>query len=111
MTDTALEAPGTAARAKPVPLLSRRYTLELRQQMALPKQALILALAVAAGLVISAAILVAAGVPANELLNEFVMQTLVDRQSVEFLSEQAEQVRLVNCPVYIAPWIGRRFPE
>jgi anti-anti-sigma regulatory factor len=37
--------------------------------------------------------------------------TLVDRQSVEFLSEQADQVRLVNCPVYIAPWIGRRFAD
>ena len=38
--------------------------------------------------------------------------TLVDRQSVEFLSEQSfEQVRLVNCPCYIQPWIGQRFLE
>lgn len=34
--------------------------------------------------------------------------TLVDRQSIEFLSEQSlEQVRLVNTPCYIQPWLGR----
>lgn len=37
--------------------------------------------------------------------------TLVDRQSIAFLSEQVGQVRLVNCPVYIAPWIGRRLAD
>ena len=38
--------------------------------------------------------------------------TLVDRQSLLFLSEQSiELVRLVNCPCYIQPWIGRSIAE
>lgn len=102
MTDAAISAPAAAARAKHVPLFARRYTLELRQLMALPRQALILALAVAAGLAISAAILVAAGVPANELLNEFVMQTLVDKQSLLAVLFQAAPMILVGIGAAIA---------
>ena len=34
--------------------------------------------------------------------------TLVDRPSLQFLAAQArEDVRLVNCPEYIQPWIFR----
>jgi anti-anti-sigma regulatory factor len=34
--------------------------------------------------------------------------TLVDRPSLQFLAEQSrEDVRLVNCPEYIQPWIFR----
>lgn len=34
--------------------------------------------------------------------------TLLDRHCVMFLAEQTrEDVRLVNCPVYIAPWIAK----
>ena len=34
--------------------------------------------------------------------------TLLDRHSVSFLAEQRrDDVRLVNCPVYIEPWIER----
>ncbi|MGH9558682.1 MAG: STAS domain-containing protein [Bryobacteraceae bacterium] len=34
--------------------------------------------------------------------------TLVDRPSLQFLAEQArEDVKLVNCPEYLEPWIGR----
>ena len=33
--------------------------------------------------------------------------TLVDRKTVQYFSEQAEaDVKLVNCPVYLQPWIG-----
>jgi hypothetical protein len=32
--------------------------------------------------------------------------TLVDRKAVEYISEQAAQdVKLVNCPVYLRRWI------
>ena len=64
------------------PLLARRYTLEVRQQMAWYWQALVIALALVVGMLISAAILVSAGVPAGELLNEFVILTLFDSQSL-----------------------------
>jgi hypothetical protein len=38
--------------------------------------------------------------------------TLVDRQSVEFLSGQSnDHVHLINCPCYIEPWIGRQLVE
>ncbi|MDQ7999448.1 MAG: ABC transporter permease [Pseudomonadota bacterium] len=102
MTDTAIHAPAAPVHARPVPLFARRYTLELRQQMAVPTQALILALAIVAGLAISAAILVAAGVPAHELLNEFVMQTLVDRQSLQAVLFQAAPMILVGIGAALA---------
>jgi len=34
--------------------------------------------------------------------------TLVDRKAVEYFSEQAEQdVKLVNCPIYLRRWIRK----
>ena len=74
------------------PLFSRRYTLEIRQQLAWPWQALILGLALLLGLGLSAAILVLAGVPAGELLNEFVIATLFDAQSLQATLFQAAPV-------------------
>ncbi len=78
------------------PLAGRRFALEVRQQMAWPRQALILAVSLAIGLGISAAILVAAGVPADELLNEFVLQTLFDLQSLQAVLFQAAPMILVG---------------
>jgi simple sugar transport system permease protein len=93
-TSVALKsAPSPARRG---PLASRRYALELRQQMAWPKQALILAISLAIGFGISAAILVAAGVPAGELLDEFVLHTLFDLQSLQAVLFQAAPMILVG---------------
>lgn len=86
----------TASPAQRGALTSRRYALELRQQMAWPKQALILANSLAIGFGISAAILVAAGVPAGELLNEFVLHTLFDLQSLQAVLFQAAPMILVG---------------
>lgn len=61
----------------------RRFALEIRQDMPAKNQAVILGAALLLGLVISAAILVAAGVPAADLFNEFVVSTLLDKQSLE----------------------------
>jgi hypothetical protein len=34
--------------------------------------------------------------------------TLVDRPSIQFLAAQArENIKLINCPEYIEPWIAR----
>ena len=34
--------------------------------------------------------------------------TLVDRKTVQYFSEQAQQnIKLVNCPVYLRRWIGQ----
>ncbi|HEX8542843.1 MAG TPA: ABC transporter permease [Pseudomonas sp.] len=78
------------------PLLARRYALEIRQQLAWYWQALIIALALAVGLGISAAILVGAGVPAEELLNEFVVLTVLDPQNFKSVLFQAAPMILVG---------------
>jgi simple sugar transport system permease protein len=92
----------TEARKRPEPLLSRRYTLEVRQQMAKPRQALVLGLAVLTGLLISGLILAAAGVPAQELLNEFVVSTLFDQQSLQAVLFQASPMIMVGLAASIA---------
>ena len=89
------QATSEAKRAKQ-PLLSRRYALEIRQQLAWHWQALIIGLALLLGLGISAAILVAAGVPAGELLNEFVILTVFDAQSLKAVLFQASPMILVG---------------
>ena len=71
------------------PWLARRYTLEIRQQLGWAWQALIIALALAFGLAICAAILIGAGVPAAELLDEFVVLTVLDPQNLKAVLFQA----------------------
>lgn len=78
------------------PLASRRYALEIRQQMAWHWQALILAVSLVIGLGISAAILIAAGVPGGELLDEFVILTLFDAQSLRAVLFQAAPIVMVG---------------
>ena len=91
-------APVTSRR----PLASRRFALELRQQMPWRRQALILGVSLIIGMGVSAAILVAAGVPANELLNEFVLQTLFDKQSIQAVLFQAAPMILVGIAASMA---------
>ncbi len=104
MADAAVTMPAsTAVPTTPRrPLASRRFALELRQQMAWHRQALILAVSLAIGMGVSAAILVAAGVPANELLNEFVLQTLFDMQSLQAVLFQAAPMILVGIAASMA---------
>lgn len=78
------------------PWTRRRYALEIRQHMAWHRQALILAAAVGVGLLISAVILVAAGVPAGELANEFIVQTFLDGQNLRAVLFQAAPMILVG---------------
>ena len=87
------------------PLIRRRYSLEIRQQMAWHWQALILAGSMILGLLLSGAILVVAGVPAGELLNEFVILTLFDSQSLRSVLFQASPlitVGLAGCLAFRA---------
>lgn len=93
MTETTLRQPSVAERQ---PLLGRRYTLEIRQQLAWPWQALIIGLALLLGLSICAAILLGAGVPAGELFNEFIMQTLFDAQNLRAVLFQAAPMIMVG---------------
>eukprot|EP01036_Dinobryon_divergens_P003628 gene3628-4804_t len=97
-------APKTIAAKspQPQPLARRRYALEIRQHMAWRWQALILAAALLVGFAISAAILVMAGVPADELANEFVTQTFLDGQNFRAVLFQAAPMILVGLAGAIA---------
>lgn len=86
----------------PQPWASRRYALEIRQHMPWYWQALVLGAAIAAGLAISGAILVAAGVPAGELFNEFVMATVFDTQSLQAVLFQAAPMIMVGLAAAVA---------
>jgi ABC-type uncharacterized transport system permease subunit len=96
-----LPAPPRAARTFQ-PLLTRRYTLEIRQAMAWQWQALVIALAVAAGLLASGGILIAAGVPGKELFQEFVVATLFDAQSLQGVLFQAAPMIMIGLAASIA---------
>ncbi|WP_436312180.1 ABC transporter permease [Variovorax sp. LjRoot84] len=85
-----------AAASARQPWAARRYALEIRQHMAWHWQALILAAAIGVGLLLSAAILVAAGVPAGELANEFIVQTFLDGQNFRAVLFQAAPMILVG---------------
>ncbi|MFT3803532.1 MAG: ABC transporter permease [Burkholderiaceae bacterium] len=101
MTESALSS-APAARRRFEPLLARRYALEVRQQMPWWQQAVVLMLAVLAGLAVSGAILVAAGVPAGELFQEFVVATLFDEQSLQAVLFQGSPMILVGLAASIA---------
>lgn len=100
MTLHAPAAPGHGAVRRPGS--SRRFALEIRQQMGWPRQALILAASLLVGMALSAAILVGAGVPASELLDEFVTQTLFDLQSLQAVLFQAAPMILVGIAASMA---------
>lgn len=92
----------TPRRKKFVPLAQRRFTVEIRQQMAWPWQALILAVAILSGMAISAGILIAAGISAKDLGNEFVMQTFFDKQNFAAVLFQAAPMILIGLAASIA---------
>ena len=89
-------------RQRRVPLLSRRYSIEIRQQLSWQRQALILGIAILAGMAISAAILMAAGVSAKDLLNEFIVQTFFDKQNLEAVLFQAAPMIMIGLGASIA---------
>jgi len=94
--------PVGTARARRVPLLARRYALEARQQVAWPWQAAVLTLAFLAGLAICAAILMATGIAAADLFDEFVVQTLGDAENLHAVLFQAAPMVMVGLAAALA---------
>ncbi|PKU23445.1 ABC transporter permease [Telmatospirillum siberiense] len=82
--------------ASPSFLPAGRLNLEIRTNLAMGRQMLILVGAALIGILVSAAILVAAGVPFGELLSEFVIQTLLDPASRQAVLAQAGPLVLVG---------------
>jgi general nucleoside transport system permease protein len=94
------------ATLAPVATPSRRrrgkLVLEIRQDASLVWRAAILSSAVVFGLLISAAILILAGVPAASLLKEFVVETLLDPQSLRSVLFVAGPFTIVGLAASIA---------
>ena len=80
----------------------RRFALEIRQRISWQRQAVILGLAMLCGMAISAAILMAAGVSAENLLNEFVIQTFFDAQNVQAVLFQAAPMIMIGLAAALA---------
>jgi simple sugar transport system permease protein len=79
-----------------------RINLEVRQSISPWHQALILACAVLAGLGISAALLIAAGVKPAALIDEFVVETLTDPESLHSILFQAAPLIFVGVGAAVA---------
>lgn len=79
-----------------------RMVLEVRQSVARWQQMSILLGSVMLGLAISATILVLSGVPAAKLLEEFVLLTLLDRQSLKAVLVQSAPLTLAALCAAIA---------
>ena len=85
-----------------IPWLSRRYTIEIRQQISRTRQIAIVLVALLVGVAISGAILVAAGVSASDLVSEFIVQTLFDSQSLHAVLFQAAPLIVTGLAAAIA---------
>ena len=79
-----------------------RFALEIRQHLSWQRQAIILGLAILAGVGISAVILMAAGVAATDLLNEFVIQTFFDAQNIQAVLFQAAPMIMIGLAAALA---------
>ncbi len=84
------------------PLLSRRYAVEIRQQLPWQRQAVILAIAILAGMLIAGGILMAAGISAKDLANEFVVQTFFDKQNFQAVLFQAAPMIMIGLAASLA---------
>lgn len=81
---------------------ARRWRIEQRQATGWMTQVAITTGAVALGLLTSAAILVAAGVPPGKLAEEFIVNTLFDEQSLKAVLAQAAPLMLVGVGAAVA---------
>jgi len=79
-----------------------RVNLEVRQGISAWQQAAVLAAAVMVGLLICAAILVAAGVKPAALINEFVIETLTDPENFQSILFQAAPLIIVGLSASVA---------
>lgn len=92
---------GTVPRpSRPRPI--GRLVLSIREHPSSLRQAAAIAVAVALGLTLSCLTLVLAGVPASELANEFIVQTLFDADNFRAVLAQAAPLILVSVGAALA---------
>jgi general nucleoside transport system permease protein len=105
MLEKAASASSAAAGAK-TSLRLGRFVLEMRQEVSYVEHAVILGGFVLLGLSISAVILVAAGVPAKNLANEFILDTFSDPQSVRNVLQLAAPLAFIGLAAAAAFRVG-----
>lgn len=88
--------PAALAAAPRAPWRLGRLNVEVRREAGFARQAVLLAASVTLGLVLSGLILVAAGVPSANLLDEFVVQTLFDGSNLHAVLFQAAPLVLLG---------------
>jgi ABC-type uncharacterized transport system permease subunit len=93
--DVAIDRAATTS-ARLVPFRIGRLNLEIRQQISIRRQALILGSAILVGMFVSGLVLVAAGVSAHDLFNEFIVNTLLDGQNFRAVLFQAAPLIIVG---------------
>jgi len=79
-----------------------RLNLEIRQNLPLWHQSLILGISILLGILISGAILVLAGVSAGDLVEEFIVDTLLDGQNLRAVMFQSAPLIFVGLGASIA---------
>jgi simple sugar transport system permease protein len=88
---------GTAPLAKAGPGWRRpRFVLAVRENPSAWLRALVLAVAVLAGIALSAAVLILAGVPGEDLADEFIVNTLSSPDNLRAILAQAAPLMLVG---------------
>ena len=96
MPDGAQAAPPLRAPRLP------RLVLTVRENPSLGRRSAVLALAIAIGVALSAAVLIAAGVPGGNLVDEFFINTLADPDSQLAVLAQAAPLILVGVGAAVA---------
>ena len=99
-----LENAGSATPAvRPkTPLRLGRFVLEIREGVSYAEHTAILGGFVLLGLLISAVILIASGVPARNLANEFILDTFADPQSVRNVLRLAAPLAFIGLAAAMA---------
>jgi general nucleoside transport system permease protein len=103
-----LENTGSATPAvRPkTPLRLGRFVLEIREGVSYAEHAVILGGFIVLGLLISAVILIASGVPARNLANEFILDTFADSQSVRNVLRLAAPLAFIGLAAAMAFRVG-----
>jgi ABC-type uncharacterized transport system permease subunit len=105
MLENAVSASPAAVRRK-TPLRLGRFVLEMRQEVSYAEHAMILGGFILLGLSISAVILVASGVPAKNLANEFILDIITDPQSVRNVLQLAAPLAFIGLAAAMAFRVG-----
>jgi general nucleoside transport system permease protein len=83
-----------------------KFILEIRQEVTVAEQAAILGGFILLGLLISALILIASGVPAKSLADEFILDIVSDPQSVQSILVIAAPLTIIGLAAAIAFRVG-----